>query len=176
MSGAIWAGRAPRWGHLAFVSTRGLCVLLFALLLGACATRPPAAPGENRWDGRLAVRIDSTPPQSFSAGFELKGSPDAGELRFTSPLGNTLATVLWTPIGAELRQGTDVRNYQNLDALTAELSGTALPVAALFSWLQGQPQQAAGWQADLALQPEGRVTALRELPEPRAELRIVFQP
>jgi outer membrane lipoprotein LolB len=120
--------------------------------------------------------VDSTPPQSFSAGFDLHGSPQAGELQLTSPLGNTLATVLWAPGSAELRQGDQVTRRATLDELTTDLGGTALPVAALFAWLRGQPLDARGWQADLSRQPEGRVTARRTQPQPSAELRIVFQP
>lgn len=153
-------------------------VLLSAWLLTACATpQRTALPGEANWNGRLSVRVDSDPPQSFTAGFDLRGSPQTGELQLNSPLGNTLATVLWSPQGAELRQGEQVTARSSLDELTAELSGTSLPVAALFGWLQGQPSSdAQGWQADLARQPEGRITARRTHPLPAAELRIVFQP
>ena len=118
----------------------------------------------------------STPPQSFSAGFDLTGSPDAGELALTTPLGNTVATVVWSPGSAELRQGEQTTRRASLDELTTELGGTSLPVAALFAWLSGQPQNASGWTADLSRQPEGRITARRTDPAPSAELRIVFQP
>jgi len=65
-----------------------------ALLLSACATPGPSDPGvENSWSGRLALRVDSNPPQAFSAGFDLRGGPDAGELLLNSPLGNTVASV-----------------------------------------------------------------------------------
>ena len=84
-------------------------VLLSAWLLTACATpQRTALPGETNWNGRLSVRVDSDPPQSFTAGFDLRGSPQTGELQLNSPLGNTLATVLWSPQGAELRQGEQV--------------------------------------------------------------------
>lgn len=157
-------------------AARRLLLLLAAGLLTACATPRPSAPGEASWSGRLALQVDSTPPQSFSAGFDLHGSPQAGELQLTSPLGNTLARVLWAPGGAELRQGEQVTRRATLDELTTDLGGTALPVAALFAWLRGQPLDASGWQADLSRQPEGRVTARRTQPLPGAELRIVFQP
>lgn len=153
-------------------------VLLSAWLLTACATpQRTALPGEANWNGRLSVRVDSDPPQSFTAGFDLRGSAQTGELQLTSPLGNTLATVLWSPQRAELRQGEQVTTRSSLDQLTTELSGTSLPVAALFGWLRGLPSEnAEGWQADLSRQPEGRVTARRAAPLPTAELRIVFQP
>lgn len=151
--------------------------LVLVVLLAACATPPrPAQVGEDVWSGRLALQIDSTPPQSFSAAFDLRGAPAQGELQLTSPLGNTLATVVWTPGSAELRQGGRVTRRGSLDELTTELSGTAVPVAALFGWLRGEQGNVPGWQADLSRQSEGRVTARRTAPLPTAELRVVFQP
>jgi len=169
-----WGGTGRCWAQLRW----RLLALGCAMLVSACATPPRTAlPDETTWNGRLSVRIDSDPPQSFSAGFDLRGSAHTGELQLTSPLGNTLATVLWSPQGAELRQGQQVTARNSLDQLTTELSGTSLPVAAMFGWLQGQPSKdTQGWQADLARQPEGRVTARRTAPLPAAELRIVFQP
>lgn len=158
-------------------SARVLTALGVAALLGACATPPRTAlPGESAWNGRLAVRVDSSPPQSFSAGFDLRGNPGSGSLLLSSPLGNNVATVTWSPAGAELRQGEQVTRRGNLDELTTELGGTALPVAALFDWLRGIPTESSGWQADLSRHTEGRVTARRVAPPPGAELRLVFEP
>ncbi len=116
------------------------------------------------------------PPQSFSAGFDLRGSPEAGELQLSSPLGTTLASVRWSPQGAELRQGGQLERRASLDELTTEMSGTALPVAALFGWLRGDSAVADGWIVDLSQQPEGRVTARRTIPLPNVELRLLFAP
>ena len=152
-------------------------ILILATVLAACATPPrPAKVGEDAWSGRLALQIDSTPPQSFSAAFDLRGAPAAGELRLSSPLGNTLATVVWTPESAALQQGGRVTRRGSLDELTTELSGTAVPVAALFGWLRGEQGEVPGWQADLSRQADGRITARRSAPLPTAELRVVFQP
>ncbi|MGV3728874.1 lipoprotein insertase outer membrane protein LolB [Hydrogenophaga sp.] len=152
-------------------------VLVAALLVGACASPPTLTrPGEASWSGRLALQVQSAPPQSFSAGFDLRGAPAAGELQLTSPLGNTLATVVWTAESAELRQGGQVTRRGSLDELTAELSGTVVPVAALFGWLRGEPVDVPGWQADLSRQSEGRISARRSTPLPTAELRVVFAP
>ncbi len=155
---------------------RRALLLLAASLLSACATPRLVTPGEASWSGRLALQVDSHPPQSYSAGFDLHGSAQAGELQLTSPLGNTLATVQWGPGNAELRQGDQVTRRATLDDLTTDLGGTPLPVAALFAWLRGQALEVGGWQADLSRQHEGRVTARRTQPLPSAELRIVFQP
>lgn len=158
------------------LATRRLALVCSAGLLVACATPRVPPPGQSHWSGRLAVQVASTPPQSFSAGFDLTGSPDAGELALTTPLGNTVATVVWSPGTAELRQGEQITRRASLDELATEMGGTALPVTALFAWLSGQPHSAHGWTADLSRQPEGRVTARRTDPAPSAELRIVFQP
>ena len=157
-------------------ASRRAAMLLAAALLTACAAPPRAFDGEAVWSGRLALRVDGAAPQSFGSAFDLRGGPEAGELRLTSPLGNTLATVVWNPAGAELRQGSQVTRRGTLDDLTAELGGAPLPVAALFAWLRGQPASAAGWNADLSQHADGRITARRDLPAPSAELRVVFQP
>ena len=146
------------------------------LLLLGCATPPATQLGSDVWSGRLALRVDSEPPQSFSASFELRGAPEAGELMLSSPLGNTLAQVRWSPDGAEMQQGGQVKRRASLDELTAELSGTALPVAALFGWLRGENTSVAGWTTDLSQQGQGRITARRTKPLPTAELRLLYLP
>jgi outer membrane lipoprotein LolB len=99
-----------------------------------------------------------------------------GELLLNSPLGNQLAAVRWSPERAEMQQGDRLSQYPSLDSLSAELGGTALPVAALFDWLRGQPSMVNGWDADLSRQPEGRIVARRSKPLPGAELRLIVQP
>jgi outer membrane lipoprotein LolB len=146
-------------------------------VLAGCAS-PPATrlPDASVWSGRLGLRVNSDPVQSFSAGFELRGAPDTGELLLTSPLGTTVAQVRWSAQGAELQQGGQVQRRASLDELTTELSGTALPVAALFGWLRGQNGTTPGWSADLSQQAQGRVTARRSSPLPTAELTLLFLP
>ncbi|MGE0333490.1 MAG: lipoprotein insertase outer membrane protein LolB [Ramlibacter sp.] len=156
-----------------------MCALaLVAALLGAgCATPPPSADrgtAQGPWSGRLALRLDSTPPQSFTAAFELKGRAEAGELALRTPLGNTAAQLTWAPGKATLRSGSDVQDFDSLDALAAHATGTPLPVAALFDWLAGVPTQAAGWSADLTELPTGRLQARRTAPAPAADLRLVL--
>ena len=152
--------------------------LVTAALLGGCVAAPKSisAPGIDSWNGRLALSVDSEPPQSYSAGFDLRGSPQAGELLLVTPLGTTLATFTWAPGRAEMIQGDRSTQRTSLEELSTDLGGTPLPVAALFSWLQGQPVQADGWQADLSRHAEGRITARRLQPAPSAELRLIFEP
>ena len=153
-------------------------LLIASFLIAGCATdRPPHAAFDtesNQWSGRLGLTVAAEPPQSFSAGFSLSGSPDAGELTLTSPLGSTLAVMQWHPGEAWLRQGEQARRYESLETLAAEVIGTPLPVRALFGWLRGQPQSVPGWQADLSRLPEGRLSAKRLMPLPTADLRVVL--
>jgi outer membrane lipoprotein LolB len=152
-------------------------LLGMAALLSACAVpHAPGGPELKVWSGRLALRVESDPPQSFSAGFDLRGTPAAGELQLSTPLGSTVAEVRWSAQGAELRQGQEVKRRASLDELTTELSGTALPVGALFGWLRGEHVDPPGWIADLSMHSEGRITARRTSPLPGAELRLLFLP
>jgi outer membrane lipoprotein LolB len=154
---------------------------LFALFfIAGCAQQPLAkAPGSTvipTWHGRLALRIDSPEQPSFFASFELSGHARAGELLLSGPLGNVVASLRWTPQAAFLRNNGETRAFESLDALATEATGTAIPIAALFQWLDGQPAESAGWQADLSQLAQGRLLARRTHPEPAAELRLILEP
>lgn len=157
--------------------TAVLCCLT-ALLLAGCAQPPPAPPGNGQaqayWRGRLALRVETLEPTSYFANFELSGQPRAGELLLSTPLGTTLAQLRWSPQSALLRSNGQTRAFDSLDALASEATGTAIPIAALFQWLQGQPAAASGWLADLSQLDEGRLVARRSQPEPAAELRLIL--
>ena len=155
----------------------GLCA---AALLAGCATPPrPAAtagPGQpaDAWTGRLGLQVEGQQSQSFSASFSLQGRPEAGELQLFSPVGSTIAVLQWSPTGATLREGQRARGFGSLAELVAQVTGTALPVPALFDWLAGRPSPVPGWEPDLRQQPEGRITAHRTDPQPNATLRIIL--
>jgi outer membrane lipoprotein LolB len=159
-----------------------------SLLLTACAGALLAAgcasPGRQgavdanaveAWSGRLSLRVDSQPVQTFSALFELRGAPQAGELTLSSPIGNTLAQLHWAPGEALLKNGTETRRFDSVDALVEAATGAAIPVSALFAWLAGRDERVPGWRPDLSKIGTGRLQATRESPQPRADLRIVFE-
>ena len=155
--------------------------LLAAGLWSGCAHPPPPAnaPTLNTWSGRLALVVQEpleAQPPSFSASFTLHGTPQAGELLLFSPLGNTLARLHWSTSGAQLEEGTQVRHAADLDGLLTHLTGTALPIHALFDWLHQRPTAAAGWQVDLSGAAQGRISAQRLQPLPQATLRILLTP
>lgn len=152
-----------------------------AVLLSGCASpgrRTVATDGSagGYWSGRLALQVDSEPVQSWSAAFELMGRPEAGELRIASPLGQTLAQLHWQPGQAQLLRGSQREQRPSLAALVRELTGTDIPIEALFAWLKGHPANAAGWEVDLTRQPQGRIIARRLQPMPATTLRLQFEP
>jgi outer membrane lipoprotein LolB len=154
-----------------------------AVLLAGCATPRPSreassagtsTPSDN-WSGRLSLQVESNPPQSFAALFDLRGSPERGTLTLTSPIGSTLAELNWSPTEAVLRNGNETRRYESVDALLIAATGAAIPVRALFGWLAGRDERVAGWQPDLQQIAQGRLRVVRETPAPRTDLRIVFE-
>lgn len=154
------------------------------IFISGCTTPPHLKTADSSeappWHGRLAVQIASdaaqSAPQSFSAAFELSGNATAGELILYAPLGNIAAALSWSPQAAVMRARGEVTQYESLDALIQQALGTAVPVAALFAWLRGDPVMAAGWSADLSQKAAGRITARRTEPLPQAELRLVLEP
>ena len=145
------------------------------LSLAGCATpRPRPADPAAFWSGRLALQLQSTPPQNWSASFELQGSAEQGQLVLLSPIGTTFARLSWTPQAALLEQGQDKTEGSSLQSLIQRLTGTDLPIAALFGWLAGKALEAPGWQVDLSARPQGRLTARKMAPGPEAVLRILL--
>ena len=157
-----------------------ITALSAALVLAACAVVPPAAPIDagTTLSGRLAVKVDGTDgaaPRSVSATFELQGSPQAGRLNLSTPLGSVLAQARWQPGSVALVTPQRETQFANLDELTREVLGESLPVAALFDWLRGRPWPGApstataapvgfeqlGWSVDLARFDDAWVVATR---------------
>ena len=152
-------------------------LVLCALWLAGCAQPMPSAPvEENSWNGRIALQIEGQASQSFSAMFELRGTAQAGGLVLLSPFGNRIAQLDWKDGHAQLVSGQDTRTSDSLDTLLQDVTGTRIPVTALFSWLKGTQASAAGWQADLTGIADGRLTARRDDPQPTATLRIALTP
>ncbi|MDH5858766.1 lipoprotein insertase outer membrane protein LolB [Lampropedia aestuarii] len=123
----------------------------------------------------MSLTTEEARPQSFSASFELTGSAQQGELEIYNPLGNIVARLFWSPGLATVHTGSEQRSSASLDELIARVVGTPIPVQALFAWLQGDAQAVVGWQVDLSRYAQGRISAVREQPLPRANLRVVLQ-
>jgi len=152
---------------------------LVAMLTG-CATPllmvAPPAPSpkvyEKKWQGRLSMTVQTQPPRAMSASFLLEGDARTGELLFYSPLGTTMASLQWNPLTSQLIQGHQQRRFDSIEHLTEELTGAALPINAMFDWLEGTHSAAPGWQVDLSAFADGSVVAKRSSPEPMVLLRI----
>ena len=145
------------------------------VLLTACATphAKVSTPGAD-WSGRLAIQVLKDPPESLSAGFELQGSAQSGQMVLLSPIGTTLARLQWQPEFARLEQGQQQIDSTSLQHLAKGLTGTELPITAMFEWMAGRPADAVGWQVDLSQHAQGRITAERRLPAPATVLRIAL--
>jgi outer membrane lipoprotein LolB len=158
-----------------------LPVLLAALiLLQACVSAPRATNANyeavDHWQGRLALVVQGTPPQNFSAQFELRGGSKAGELTFSTALGTTLAELRWGDGFAQLQTTGAPRQFESLDALARETTGADLPIASLFDWLHGRQTPATDWVADLGEIEQGRLHAVRAGPPAPADLKIILSP
>lgn len=159
--------------------TRAFVCLLAVSMLAGCASVGQRAPeGAQTLSGKLSVRVDATdaaPARSESGNFELKGTPEAGQLNLSSPLGTVIAQARWSGQRAWLATSQGETAYPDLDTLTHEMLGERLPVAALFDWLRGRPWPGAasrphdagagfeqlGWAVDLARFGEGWISARR---------------
>ncbi len=174
-----------RWATSRWVVGLALRVgtlLTATILIAACATNTRAiSPNDTQsrsWTGRLGLQFDasgSQPEQSVSASFELGGTAQVGQLILLTPLGSTLAVLSWQPGEALLREGQQMHRFDTLDALSEKAVGTALPIAALFDWLQGVDTPVAGWQVDVSQLPR-RLIVQRLSPLPQAQLRLVIDP
>jgi len=171
--------------------TRHFAALLAPLLVAGCASLEPAAPiaGGDAFAGRLSVRVESAgsaPARSLAAAFDLRGSPSAGTLGLSTPLGSMLAEARWQPGSVVLVTPQGTRRFADLDALTREVLGESVPIEAWFDWLHGRPWPGAastpqlagagfdqlGWTVDLSRFAAGAVAAQRREPPPPVGVRI----
>ena len=143
----------------------------------------PTKPTASSYQGRLSLRIASDPPHSLYAGFTLNGDAQTGDLTLNSPLGNSLAQLSWTPQNAVLKANNETKEYASTSALIEQITGTTIPLDALFDWMAGKDTPAAGWEIDLSAMKSTatsnetvvqRFVAKRLSPLPTAELRIAI--
>jgi len=126
-----------------------VAALALALALAGCAQlpkAPPAAASEARLSGRISVTVAGDVHNRGTGGaasFELLGGPEAGRLELTSPLGQLVARASWSASLVTLQTPDGERRFDDLDALTREMLGETVPVAALFDWLKARPWPAA---------------------------------
>jgi outer membrane lipoprotein LolB len=168
---------------MGFHTLRWIFAAFAISLIAACAA--PASttaeiasknPKATYWQGRLALKIHTDPVEAFSANFELTGDAQTGTLVFSTPIGLTAAKLEWGAQGAKLQARGEVRDFESLDALTLYATGSQLPIASLFAWLQGENPPTLGWEADLSRLADGRFNARRLPPEIPVDLKISLEP
>jgi outer membrane lipoprotein LolB len=124
---------------------RGIAPLWLALILGGCATTAPVQPVAvdvrlpANWalQGRIGIQADE---QSLSGTFYWQHRGQSDELLLTSPLGQGVARIVVNPDGALLvLPNQPERRAADVETLTREVLGYALPVAGLVWWVQAQP-------------------------------------
>lgn len=152
---------------------RRLAATTLCLFLAACATAPQERPAQF-WSGRIGLQVQSEPPQSLHASFELQGNPQSGDLTLLNPVGGIVARLSWNPQQATLERGNERWTQTSVEQLAQQLVQTTLPVQALFDWIEGRAVTHAGWEADLSAREQGRILARRTQPLPTAQLRIVL--
>ena len=123
------------------------------------------------------------PAQSLSAGFELRGGAERGQMVLLSPIGTRLALARWAPGEVTLDSGEGPQAFASLAALAEAAFGESLPLAAWPDWLAGRPWPAAphalidggfeqlGWQVQTARLADGLLVARRATP-PQVSLRV----
>ena len=152
--------------------TRSLAAFLVALLIAGCASVEPAVPvtGGDAFAGRLSVRVEpagSAPARSLAAAFDLRGSPAAGTLGLSTPLGSMLAEARWRPGAVVLVTPQGTRRFADLDALTREVLGESVPIEAWFDWLRGRPWPGAASALDVTPTAIANVSTSPPQPQPQ---------
>lgn len=137
--------------------TRRLSLFVLAAALAGCATTATQPAGTTaaavapyrdtiELTGRLQVTYQKDgQPGSTNGGFEWSQRPGQIDVAFLSPLKQTVATISVTPQGATLTEaGRAPRTASDIDTLSAQALGWALPVSGLRDWLQGYATGADG--------------------------------
>ncbi len=128
----------------------------------------------DHWQGRIAVKVQTAPPQAFSANFDIVGDARQGQMELSTPLGTTLALLRWSPQNAVLQTTGAPQTFASIGELMQAAIGVELPVEALFQWLHGQDARSVGWSTDLSQFASGRLAAQRSSPQPLVDLKIVL--
>jgi outer membrane lipoprotein LolB len=129
----------------------------------------------NHWQGRLALKVEGPAAQAWTAFFELDGNPERGSLVLSSLFGTRLARMQWSPGSASLQTPSENLQFPSLEAMAAHHTSSPIPVAALFSWLQGQRADVKGWEVSMDQLPQGRLSALQRGPDNAlTELKVIL--
>lgn len=163
--------------------SRQLSLLALAGTLSACShmaavPHPPAPPPSEHTaasgtetathlslQGQLSIKLhawQTLPAKGLSLGFFFSGHTDQGLLDLMTPLGTLMAQVGWQADEAWVVTSQGRQTYQDLDELSRQTLGEALPLRSLVHWMQGVPDpsqvstttnedgvfEQAGWRID----------------------------
>ena len=155
------------------------CLVLLCALLVSCSTpakRQEYVTPNDVWEGRLSIQVAGEPPQRVSADFFLEGTARRASLTLNSPLGTRLAHMQWDATSATLEVGDQKRSFESIDAMSTYSLGSALPMQALFAWLQGRPETAPGWEIQTLDMLQGRIRARSVDQTPAVQIDLVLEP
>ncbi len=188
--------------------TRRHSLLAIAATLAGCATAPlsQSTVGDYRdtieLTGRLAVSYQKDgQPANLNGNFTWSQQPGRIDVALSSPF-SQIAAISVTPQQATLTEaGREPLVARDIDTLTAQALGWALPVAGLRDWLQGYAVGADGkrflaspannsvttndgwrlrfasWQDEKAVHPlPKRIDAARTTASGELEIRIIINP
>jgi outer membrane lipoprotein LolB len=171
-----------------------IAALLGLAAIAGCVTPPSSTDRLTPTvSGRMSLRVaafEHRPEHNFSAAFDLNGTAEHGTLQLGTPLGTTLAAAYWGG-GEAVRLVTPdgEKRFPDLESMSREALGEALPLRALPDWLQGRPWPGApsqadagqpgfeqlGWHVDLKGFGDGQWVA-RRAAAPEVLLRVKLEP
>jgi len=130
----------PRGAGVARRAAGRSLVVLFAVLLAACATAPETTP-DRVYTGRFsAVATQGDKRESVSGRFTVEVRGDRQRIDLATPLGTTVARIEVGPEGASANgPGMQEARGPDADALAEQLLGWRLPVSGLSDWIEGRP-------------------------------------
>lgn len=191
--------RLAAWSHR-------LSLLCLACAVSACshlvaAPHPPAnatdtgtsngaaTPARLALQGQLSIKLlawQNLPAKGLSLGFFFSGHTDQGLLDLMTPLGTLMAQVGWHADEAWVVNQEGRQTFADLDELSRQTLGEALPLRHLVHWMQGQPDpgqpssltdqpgvfEQAGWRIDTREFAEQRIQATRNASEQQRAIHI----
>lgn len=146
--------------------------LFFAMLLflhGCATVQPPVPPRPAAQaaadvlqafslQGRVSIQYDE---QSMSGQITWQANTDSDEVLLSSPLGQGLASISMSPLGATLtRPGEPVLMAENVEELTRKALGFGLPLAGLRYWIQAKADPLS--PGDVRSNPGGTVEQITQ--------------
>lgn len=135
-----------------------LCLLICCTFLSACsstksltpqqATMPRNLQENLQLNGRISIRYQQDQQeQSVNVDYEWQQTPTELHIGLSSFLGQTVANIHQTPIGASLEQAKQETRYAaDIEQLLIDSLGWSIPIDDLKTWLQGfdlQPNKIA---------------------------------